>query len=120
MCEHRVRPMEHGGFDKGQGSVTQRHSVAGVHIFEVPVTIIVAAEYGFSACCAIYGHVWYFSQKFWQSAAMVDLVVVHDYEVYVTEVDFAFQTAYELFVERLPDRIYKCGLFVSDQVCVIT
>ena len=38
---------------------------------------------------------------------MVDLVVVHDYEVYVAEVDFAFQTAYELFVERLPDRIYS-------------
>lgn len=45
--EHRVRPVEHGGFDEDELAAAQIQGIAGLDVDEVPVLMIEAAQDGF-------------------------------------------------------------------------
>ena len=81
VCEHRVRPVEHGRLDECEGAAGKFQFVPGLDIHKVPVLMIVAADDGLPLFRAVDGGVGNLPHQFRQGAAVVGLVVVHDYAV---------------------------------------
>ncbi len=117
--EHRVRPVEHGGFDEDELAAAQIQGIAGLDVDEVPVLMIEAAQDGFPFLGAVNRRIRDFPHQCRQSAAVVIFVVVHDDIVDVFEVDFFFQVGDKFIVKRFPDRIHEDRLFIADQIRVI-
>ena len=119
ISEHRIRPMEHSGFDEDELAVAQVQGIAGLDVDEVPILVIEAAQDGFPFLGAVNRRIRDFPHQCRQSAAVVVFIVVHDDIVDVFEVDFLLQVSDEFVVKGFPDRIHEDRLFIADQVGVV-
>ena len=88
--EHGVRPVQHGRFDENKFGVAQVQGVAGLYIHKIPVLMIVPADNAFAFFGAVNGHIRNLPHQGRQGAAVIDLVVVHDYVIDLLQVNRFF------------------------------
>ena len=106
--------MAHRGLDEGEGlAAAEFQLVTGLHVDEVPVLVIVAAEYGFALGGAIHRSVGDFAEQFGESAGMVGLVMLHHYGVDLVQRKLFLEPRHELAVVGAPHRVEQNGLALS-------
>ena len=105
ICEHGIRPVEHGRLDKSEAAFSYIELIACLHVYEIPILMIQTSHYAFTFFGAVYGRVRYLAHELRQRSAVIVLVVVHDNIIYVLEIYLLLQTAHELLVIRAPHRI---------------
>ena len=117
--EHGVGPVKHLRFHKNQLAVSDLERVAGFHGHKVPVLMVVAFQNLCAVGRAVNRRIRNFTHQLRQSAAVVDLVVVHHNVIYAVQVNLLLQAGDELLVKGLPHRIHQHGFLVAYQIRIV-